>query len=245
MVNGLKKLSSMEYPGRLIILGKDLNGSNVVVVYAVTGRSPSSQARKIIAKQKGAWVEPFDEMTLKKGNVDLLVYPAIQISKGIAVSNGKHTSAIRDCLIQHKNPVEVLSNALENWDFEPDAPNYTPRISGCVIKPEKAALSIIKRASNGLSQKNYYEISLIKGKGKMIATYTGENFNPLPFFEGEPFDVDLKENSAEETAEAVYKALSPKKHEKDFRVSVAVLFADTTKFEKYAINVINRHDRKE
>jgi IMP cyclohydrolase len=245
MINGLKKLSSLEYPGRLIILGKDLSGNHIVVVYAVTGRSPSSQARKIIIKQNGAWVEPFDEMTLKKGNVDLLVYPAIQISKGIAVSNGKHTSAIRDCLAQHKNPVEVLSNALETWDFEPDAPNYTPRISGCIIKPEKAALSIIKRASNGLSQKNYYEISLIEGKGKMIATYTGENFNPLPSFEGEPLDVDLNENSPEETAEEVYEALSPKNPEKDFRVSVAVLFADTTKFGKYAITVINRHDRKE
>jgi IMP cyclohydrolase len=245
MVNGLKKLSSLEYPGRLIILGKDLSGSYVVVVYAVTGRSPSSQARKIITKKNGAWVEPYDEMTLRKGNVDLLVYPAIQISKGIAVSNGKHTSAIRDCLAQQKNPVEVLSNALENWDYEPDAPNYTPRISGCIIKPEKAALSIIKRELDGSSQKNYYEISLIDGKGKMIATYTGENFNPLPSFRGEPLDVDLNENSTEETAEAVYEALSPKNPEKDYRVSVAVLFADTTKFEKYAITIINRHDRKE
>ena len=79
----------------------------------------------------------------------------------------------------------------------------------------------------------------------MIATYTGENLNPLPSFEGEPIDLDLYEKSPEETAEAVYKALSPKKHEKDFRVSVAVLFADTTKFEKYTIAVINRHERKE
>ncbi len=245
MVTKLKKLSSLEYPGRLIILGKDLSGSYIVVVYAVTGRSPSSQARKIITTKNRAWVEPYDEMTLKRGNVDLLVYPAIQISKGIAVSNGKHTSAIRDCLAQQKNPVEVLANALENWDYEPDAPNYTPRISGCVIKPEKAALSIIKRASDGSSQKNYYGISLIDGKGKMIATYSGENSNPLLSFEGEPIDVDLSEKSPEETAEAVYKALGPKNHEKDFRVSVAVLFADTKKFEKYVISIINRHDRKE
>ncbi len=245
MVNGLKKLSSMEYPGRLIILGKDLFGSYVVVVYAVTGRSPSSQARKIIAKKNGAWVEPYDEMTLKRGNVDLLVYPAIQISKGIAVSNGKHTSAIRDCLAQQKNPVEVLSNALEKWDYEPDAPNYTPRISGCVIKPEKAALGIIKRAPDGSAYKKCYEISLINGKGKMIATYTGDNSNPLPSFEGEPLDVDLYEKSPAETAEAVYKALGPKNHEKDFRVSVAVLFADSREFEKHAIAIINRHERKE
>jgi len=244
MADKLKKLGSMDYPGRVIILGKDLSGS-YVVVYAVTGRSLSSQARKIIAKKNGAWVEPYDEVTLKRGNVDLLVYPAIQISKGIAVSNGKHTSAIRDCLANHKNPGEVLSNALENWNYEPDAPNYTPRISGCVIKHEKAALSIIKRASDGSAYKNYYEISLMEGKGKMIATYTGDNLNPLPSFEGEPIDLDLYEKSPEETAEAVYKALSPKKHEKDFRVSVAVLFADTTKFEKYTIAVINRHERKE
>jgi len=244
MADKLKKLGSMDYPGRVIILGKDLSGS-YVVVYAVTGRSLSSQARKIIAKKNGAWVEPYDEVTLKRGNVDLLVYPAIQISKGIAVSNGKHTSAIRDCLAHHKNPVEVLSNALENWDYEPDAPNYTPRISGCVIKHEKAALSIIKRASDGSAYKNYYEISLMEGKGKMIATYTGRNLNPLPSFVGEPLDVGLNGSSPKETAEAVYEALGPKKHEKDFRVSVAVLFADTTKFEKYTIAVINRHERKE
>ena len=222
----LENIAKMEYPGRLIIIGRDISGEKDIVAYAITGRSPSSQARKldydsIISK---IIVKPTNEEELKKGNIDLLIYPAIYCQGGIAVSNGKQTENIKAWFEKNADPVDVLRNSLSKWDYEPDAPNYTPRISSCITYEKGAALSIIKRAEDGSSMKNYFKIPLIPGKGKLIATYTGENKNPLPSFAGEPLDVELKGNTTEAITEGIYNALGPKANQNDFRVSVATVF---------------------
>jgi len=224
MSNGLENLKKMVYPGRMIIIGKSPDG-HTVVMYAITGRSPSSQARKLEVDEakKGIFVKPTDEETLKKGNPDLLVYPAIMWNRGIAVSNGKQTEDVFTHLSPATGPVEILVKALASWQYEPDEPNFTPRISGCIT--QGAGLNILKRAQDGSVMRNSFEIPLIAGKGKMITTYTGINENPLPSFAGEPQDVDVSWSTAEDAAAALYDALGPLPGEPDFRVTAAVVFA--------------------
>lgn len=223
MVEELEALAKMEYPGRVIIIGESPEAHDVVL-YAITGRSPASQARrlKLNKRYQQIFVKPTDKKLLKKGNPDLLVYPAIYVRwKAIAVSNGKQTRDIKAYFETQAKPVNVLVSALYKWEYEPDS-NYTPRISGCAING--AALSIIKRGADGSAVKHYFEVPLIAGKGKMITTYTGVNENPLPSFKGEPLDVGLPWNNVEEAVDAMYDALGPKEGQPDFRVGVAGIY---------------------
>lgn len=243
MAQGLESLSARQYPGRIIIIGRDITGKSEVVIYAITGRSPSSQARKMELKDNAIWVKPTDEETLKKGNIDLLVYPAILLANGIAVSNGKQTMDIETYLGQSQNPAEVLEFALSSWEYEPDAPIFTPRISGCVLPQKKAALSIIKRAPDGTSIRNVFEVPLKAGRGKMISTYEGEDKDPVPAFQGEPIDVEIKERKADDMAAAVYDALQPSPGKKDYRVSVVCVFSGDFNLNEYEIYIINKNER--
>jgi len=242
MTKNLENLSSREYPGRVIIVGQDKTGDNMVVIYAITGRSPSSQARKLELEEDAIWASPTDEEALKKGNRDLLVYPAILFvpARGIAVSNGQQTSDIGSHLLKSQNPLEILESALFQWDFEPDGPIFTPRISGCVLSGKGAALSIIRRGSDGSSSRNFYEVPLVSGRGMMIATYRGENRNPVPSFTGEPVEVEIHKKRADGMAEAVYDALAPEPGKKDLRVSVACVYSRKVSAGQNEIYIINR-----
>jgi len=243
-MNGHRKgFKNLPYPGRIIIIGKDHSDRHVIVLYAVTGRSSSSQARKIEYSDGRAFVKPTDEEELRKGDRDLLLYPSIRISKGIAVSNGKQTDDIHKNISISCDPVLVLSESLKSWDYEPDAPSYTPRISGCVLNSKKAALCIIKRAEDNSSLKNFFEFPLVPGKGKYITTYEGENADPLPSFNGEPVPIDLPFKNAEGTARHVYRSLSPDPNQADFRVALICIFSQQSEFKKSKVAVINRQER--
>jgi IMP cyclohydrolase len=236
-------IATLEYPGRLIAMGTALGGGKAVIIYAITGRSASSQARKLVLRDGGIWVEPTDEDVLKKGNVDLLVYPAVLFGKaGIAVSNGKQTSDVRDLLLSGSDPVAVLSKAMADWEYEPDAPIFTPRISGCLIGG-LSALSVIRRGPSSEALRNYYEVPLRAGEGRLISTYEGPNRDPLPSFAGEPRRIDLSEESAVATAETVFRELGPVFPGKDFRVAVACVFASLSRPEERDCHIINRHER--
>jgi IMP cyclohydrolase len=236
-------LSTLEYPGRLISLGTAPGGDKAVIIYAITGRSPSSQARKLVFRDGGVWVQPTDEDVLKKGNVDLLVYPALLFpEKGIAVSNGRQTTTIRDRLAEEGNPVSVLAQALEGWDYEPDPPIFTPRISGCV-RAGAAGLSLVRRGPGGVTLRSYFEVPLRPGRAGLISTYQGQNSDPLPCFEGEPREMLLEGTTPEETAKNVYDALWPRAQEKDFRVAVACVFASLADPAVYDLHIINRRER--
>jgi len=236
-------LSSMEYPGRLIVMGVTPEGGKAAVVYAITGRSPSSQARKLILRDGGIWVRPTDKDILKKGNIDLLVYPAVLFGQaGIAVSNGKQTADIRDALVEGGAPVAILSKALAAWDYEPDAPIYTPRISGCLLRGG-AGLSVVRRGPSGETLRNYFEFPLREGEGRLVSTYQGPNRDPLPSFEGEPRRVGVGGETAREMSDAVYQDLAPARPEKDFRVAVACVFFSLSDPENRDVHIINRHER--
>lgn len=237
----LSALARMIYPGRLIVLGRDASDTFNIVIYSITGRSPSSQARKLAVERNTVWTKPTDPDVLKKGNPDLLVYPALMLGGGIAVSNGRQTSDISAC--REGSPVLVLDSGLKNWSYEPDAPNFTPRISGCVLPSNRAALSIIRRAGGGAALRSFFEFSLTPGMGKLIATYRGENEDPLPSFQGDPLALELKDETPEAMAEAVYDALGPKHGGTDYRVAAACVFAPAADMKAYRLHIINRHER--
>jgi IMP cyclohydrolase len=242
----LKKdtLTEITYPGRMIIIGKDTTDQYVITIYAVTGRSPSSQARKFEYSSNQIMVKPTDKQMLNQGDIDLLIYPALKIEKGIAVSNGKHTNDIYKNMKNSSHPVRVLINALEFWDYEPDSPNFTPRISGCVLSGDRAALSVIKRAEDGRSLKNFYEFPLIPGKGKLISTYEGGNREPIPSFEGEPVDIEIHTKNADKTAQYFDHSLEPKQDQPDFRVALVCVFSQPSNFIESKVSIINRHERR-
>ena len=115
MKKNLVNVEEMVYPGRVIIIGKSLSGEDVVM-YALTGRSPSSQARMLLIDEaeKKIFVKPTDEDTLKTGNPELLVYPAVIYGSGIAVSNGKQTDDVFTSLGPGKDPIQVQIDSLVN-----------------------------------------------------------------------------------------------------------------------------------
>ena len=243
MDNTRMMLASLEYPGRLIAIGAASKGGQAVILYAITGRSPSSQARKLVSRDGGIWVQPTDEATLKQGNVDLLVYPAVLIGRGgLAVSNGRQTADIRDRLTPGAGAVSALSAALAAWDFEPDAPIFTPRISGC-LAGGSAGLSVLRRGPSGQTLRNYFEVGLRPGEGRLVSTYEGPNAEPLPVFCGEPRFIEIPGSSAAETAAAVYDSLAPAPSGRDFRVAVACVFASPLEPGRNDIRIINRHER--
>ena len=233
-------VKKMVYPGRIIIIGTAPAGQRVVL-YSITGRSPSSQARRleIFSPASSIFVKPTDEETLNTGNPDLLVYPAVICRAGaIAVSNGKQTTDVAKLIAASAEPVDVLLRSLASWEYEPDAPNFTPRISGCAAKV--SALSVLKRAADGSVVRNFFAIPLIAGKGSLVATYTGENVNPLPSFTGEPKEVDIAWATADDAAAGLYEALGPTAGGEDFRVAAAAVYMapDGT----FTMSVKNRHN---
>ncbi len=242
-MDSMTTLSALEYPGRLIIIGAPARGGGAAVLYAITGRSPSSQARRLVLRDDGIWVQPTDEATLKQGNVELLVYPAVLFAgPGLAVSNGRQTAAVRDRLSAAGGPVEALAAALRPWDFEPDAPIFTPRISGC-LAGGAAALSVIRRGPSGESLRGYFEVALRPGEGRLVSTYEGPNSDPLPVFRGEPRFVAVSGATAAEAAGAAYESLGPGPAGKDFRVSVACVFLPSADPDRADVHIINRHER--
>ncbi|MFA5084523.1 MAG: IMP cyclohydrolase, partial [Candidatus Paceibacterota bacterium] len=185
-----------------------------------------------------------NEDIVKTGNPDLLIYPAVDFSaawrKSIYVSNGKQTDLLSISELSpdsaYTDALNALTKSLSHCSFEPDAPNFTPRISGCIREMENSkeptvALSIIKRDTYKSVAREYYDFKLRDGKGKLISTYTGENKDPLPSFAGAPLDVEIGP-SMEDFAFKVWFTLNPEQ-----RVSVACVSLDGTS------SVINRNDK--
>ncbi len=234
-------LSRMVYPGRLLALGRDRSDEHHIVLYAITGRSPSSQARRLEEDHGAVWTKPTDPETLKKGNPELLVYPAIVFSGGIAASNGRQTGDIDPA--SSDGAVPALDAGLRRWSYEPDAPIYTPRISGCIGPSGSAALSVLKRGPDGEPLRSFHELSLRPGRGIFVSTYAGDNREPLAAFSGDPLELEFTEDSPEATARAAYAALRPDGRSEDFRVAVVCVFALRADMSRRRLSIINRHER--
>ncbi len=246
MTHPLAPLLDMSYPGRIIVIGRaPSRGDGAVVVYAITGRSPSSQARRLAIRERAVWTEPSDKEVLSKGNIELLLYRAIALGRGIAVSNGRQTEDIVNVLNQAgagASPEDVLAQSLADWSYEPDAPHFTPRIAGCVLPGSRAGLAIVKRNINGSPEKAFHAWSLVAGQGKLIATYAGREDNPLPPFRGDPLNIEIAEETPAAMAGALFESLGPRANGRDYRVAAACVYASGADLQHCEVQIINRKD---
>ena len=265
MSDGLELLSQMEYPGRILALGRT-DVDKYLVLYAITGRSPSSQARTL-KKDKDFEVvrtKVTDYKILEEGSPSLLVYPAIfAYQEALAASNGFQTNLIYTALRNRirssspELPANILDKAFREPFFvtdekygwiditknEPDKPNFTSRISGLIMN-DHAGFHI---ARNG-KPSSIIQMQLESGMGWYISTYNGRNTEPLLPFNENPRKFEAPWNSPEAAANDIYFRILKyigKMSEMDFRVAVSAVFYDPRvnfghgKLESFEIN---RHD---
>lgn len=181
-----KELQGNAYPGRGIIIGKTPDGTKAVTAYFIMGRSENSRNRVFVTEGAGIRTQAFDPSKLT--DPSLIIYAPVRVlGNRTIVTNGDQTDTIYDGMDQEL----TFEQSLRCREFEPDAPNYTPRISGVMhIEGGKYdyAMSILKSNNGDPNCCNRYTFSYdcpIAGEGHFIHTYKCDG-NPLPSFEGEP-----------------------------------------------------------
>lgn len=223
-------LAAKEYPGRGIILGKS-EDNRAVFAYFIMGRSTNSRNRVFEISDDDIRTKAFDESLLS--DPSLIIYSPVRVlGKKIIVTNGDQTDTIYEYLKDKK----TFEDALYTRTFEPDAPNFTPRISGLIDIESglKLKLSILKSDEGDESQslRFFYNYDNPKpGEGFLIHTYK-ENSDPLKSFEGEPRKVNLT-GSIDEFANSLWNSLNT-----DNKISLAVRYIDmaTGKYEQIIKN---------
>ena len=193
-------LADNTYPGRGIIIGKTPDGTKAMTAYFIMGRSENSRNRIFTEKNGEVFTEPFD--AAKVQDPSLIIYAAIRtFENNLIVTNGNQTDTIYDGLKAGLS----FQKALERREFEPDAPNFTPRISGMLTFGEgdfTYQMSILKSADAEGSACNRYTYSYapLNGLGHFIHTYVCDG-NPIPTFQGEPERIAVSNDIDEITAE--------------------------------------------
>ena len=225
-------LSSPPYPGRGILLGRSADNKKAVIVYFIMGRSVNSRNRVFEATPDGIKTRAFDES--KMTDPSLIIYhPVRTVGDTTIVTNGDQTDTIRDGLLSG----EVFAQSLRRRTFEPDAPNYTPRISGILHGDGSYALSILKSADGdpASTRRQFFGYeSPLAGQGHFIHT-DQENADPLPAFRGEPRQVAVTAPDAAALAEQVWQNLN-----EDNKVSLFVRYIDLESGESDTV-IINKH----
>lgn len=221
-------LRSNEYPGRGIIFGKSADGNSMVTAYFIMGRSENSRNRVFIEDGEGIRTQAHDPAKLS--DPSLIIYSPVRVLNDcLIVTNGDQTDTVYDFLAAGK----TFADALRTRTFEPDEPNYTPRISG-LLRGDGYTLSILKSESGNpeYARRYFYEYSGAQaGTGHIIHTYRCDG-NPIPSFEGEPRLVSLDGN-IDEIASELWESLNAQN-----KVSLFVRFIDlaTGKPETRIIN---------
>ena len=181
------ELSSNSYPGRGIVLGKSKDGKSAVIAYFIMGRSVNSRNRIFEKNDRGGIrTKAFDESKME--DPSLIIYnPVLKLDGVTIVTNGDQTDTIYDFMSKG----DCYHDALITREYEPDFPNYTPRISGIVKPNGDYNLSILK-SNLGQPQcvRFFYEYPAVAGQGHFIHTYKCDG-NPIPSFEGEPTAVEI------------------------------------------------------
>ncbi len=191
-LNLFKELDTNSYPGRGIVIGRSADGKYAVTAYFIMGRSTNSRNRVFVEDGDGIRTKAFDESKLE--DPSLIIYAPVRVlGNTTIVTNGDQTDTIYYGLSEGK----TFEESLRSREFEPDAPNYTPRISG-VLDVSKGkftyALSILKSDNGNPEQCLRYTFSYdspLAGEGHFIHTYMKDG-NPLPSFEGEPKFVGIE-----------------------------------------------------
>jgi len=179
------------YPGRGILIGCSENGKRSVIVYFIMGRSENSRNRIFERTDDGIRTAAHDPAKLTDPSL-IIYHPVREQGARLIVTNGDQTDTIRDNLSNGSD----FCTALRTREFEPDAPNYTPRISGLVEQSGAYALSILKTVDGDPKhcQRCFYEYSdAVSGLGHFISTYETDG-DPLPSFKGEPIAVNITDS---------------------------------------------------
>lgn len=205
----MAKLSSYlfgkSYPGRGIVLGLAPGGEHAVLAYFIMGRSENSRNRVLVRKEGALFTRAADPEKLRDPSL-ILYAPIRTVGKQIIVTNGDQTDTIEAFLKEGK----TMAEALETRSFEPDSPNWTPRISGLLLPEERGyCLSILKAGEpEGKSTvREFFHYALVPGTGHLIHTYQ-DDAAPLPSFQGEPVKVEIPESQNSFTAE-IWESLHP------------------------------------
>ena len=185
-------LGANSYPGRGLLLGKSDNGENAVIAYFIMGRSENSRNRVFAVQGDGIKTEAFDPA--KCADPSLIIYNPVRVLGDRTIAtNGDQTDTIFDGL----SAGQSFASALRSRVYEPDVPNFTPRISGlmqCSGGGCNYSLSILKRGEEDSCLRFFYEYDQpVSGIGHLIHTYAGDG-SPLPSYSGEPKAVALAGN---------------------------------------------------
>lgn len=228
------ELKGNSYPGRGIVIGKSPNGAYAVTAYFIMGRSGNSRNRVFIEDGKGIRTQAFDPSKLS--DPSLIIYAPVKVlGNKTIVTNGDQTDTIYELMDKQ----QTFEQALRTREFEPDAPNYTPRISG-IMHVENGtynyAMSILKSNNGKPDACNRYTFAYenpVSGEGHFIHTYMQDG-DPLPSFEGEPKLIGL-DDDIDAFTNRVWESLN-----EDNKVSLFVRYINI-KTGEYETRIVNKN----
>ena len=232
MLSLSEELKGNSYPGRGIVIGRSEDGTKAVTAYFIMGRSVNSRNRVFVTEGEGIRTEAFDPSKLE--DPSLIIYAPVRVlGNRTIVTNGDQTDTIYDGMDKEL----TFEQSLRCREFEPDGPNYTPRISGVIEGGQyDYAMSILKSNNRDPSACNRYTFSYenpANGEGHFIHTYMHDD-NPLPSFEGEPKLVGIS-GDIDTFANMVWESLN-----EDNKVSLFVRYIDIAT-GKYETRIINKN----
>ena len=225
-----EKLASNTYPGRGIVLGMTADGKQSVAAYFIMGRSVNSRNRVFVEEPDGIRTEAYDPSKLEDPSL-IIYHPVREVGRGLIVTNGDQTDTILEFL-ERGLPME---QALRTREFEPDGPNWTPRISGLLSPDGSYKLSILKSADTEGSAcaRQTFEYPALPGLGHFLHTYVCDG-NPIPTFQGEPERVAIEGDIDTFTAQ-LWDNLNS-----DNKISLFVRFTDL-ETRAYQQRILNKH----
>ena len=229
-----QELKSNSYPGRGIIIGKSPDGKKAVTAYFIMGRSENSRNRVFVEDGEGIRTQAFDPSKLT--DPSLIIYAPVRVlGNKTIVTNGDQT----DTIYEGMDKQLTFEQSLRSREFEPDGPNYTPRISS-VMHIENGnfnyAMSILKSNNGNPDSCNRYTFAYenpVAGEAHFIHTYMHDG-NPLPSFEGEPKLVEAMDNM-EEFADLLWNSLN-----EENKVSLFVRYIDI-ETGNYETKIVNKN----
>ncbi|MCR5784903.1 MAG: IMP cyclohydrolase [Eubacterium sp.] len=232
--NIAEELSKNAYPGRGIVIGRTPDASKAVCAYFIMGRSENSRNRIFVEENDGIRTQAFDESKLE--DPSLIIYAPVRVlGNKTIVTNGDQTDTIYELMDKQ----QTFEQSLRTRKFEPDGPNFTPRISGIMHIEDgdyNFAMSILKSddgREEGVNRFMYAYSNPCAGVGRFIHTYMHDG-NPLPSFEGEPEKVNVLDDIDEYT-DLLWKNLN-----EDNKVSLFVRYIDI-KTGKYESRIVNKN----
>lgn len=233
-IRSVEELVDNPYPGRGIIVGKTPDGTRAVAAYFIMGRSENSRNRIFVSRDQGIYTEAFDPSKLE--DPSLIIYAAVRTFENkLIVTNGDQTDTIYDGLAAGRNFYEALTARC----FEPDPPNFTPRISAMLTFAENDFsydMSILKSAGpeGNACNRFGYAYASTAGLGHFIHTYVTDG-NPIPTFQGEPERMAM-DDDMERFTERLWNGLDEAN-----KISLYVRYTDLATGE-FQDKIINKHN---